>query len=74
MSTEFVNLERIHFTFPTKCYECREELPDDEARVCVVRAGSAWKDGVAFLEDGAVLYQTETYHVHHAPPEEARDD
>ena len=58
---------RAKLTFPTKCRECGVALDDNEARVGIVRAGSAWKSGFAILEEGAHLLSTATYHLDCAP-------
>ena len=68
---------RINFTFPTMCHKCGEDLGESDPRVGLVRAGSAWQGGsdrygrsvTEPIEDGALLFTTETYHVHHAPEE-----
>ena len=63
-------------SFPDRCRGCGGIFQSDEERVGIVRAGSAWQGltdeegrSVALLEDGAELFSTESWHIHHAPSE-----
>jgi len=52
---------------PDGCAECKQPFAEDEERVCILFAGSAWKNGVAVLKDGAEMYRWAAFHDACAP-------
>lgn len=61
----------VDLTFPKFCTVCRREPgPGEEQLVGIVYAGDAWKDGVAEIKEGAVLFRTASYCAEHVPAED----
>lgn len=69
---------KFSITFPDVCRGCGGEFAEHEARIGIVRAGSAWKaenvlrDGRQYvpLVEGAEMFTAEAWHESCAPPED----
>lgn len=57
-----------------KCAVCGKDGDSSGEKVLVMYAGSAWKEGMATIEEGAELYYYKLFCIEHRPPEGTTDD